>query len=214
MPFARALRDIVHRGESETDLLALIELAGRKGGHPIGYLLYCRIERHKSPGKNETKMIRLDVRSAKEAIQRYWPGSLFTGFDFPGFESEMWRPTTLWLYHVAFVSDRTQCPPGAWEKVGRPRPHRKRQRRLQFGNLGHILSMYERILEALEDYFPFDDDDESDEAVKTAEETAAVQSAVARIRAEMRYKVYKMFPRPLDETGVRLKRELERKREM
>src|SRR3989344_3776840 len=100
--FARKLRYGAHDGEAGASYMALIELAKRKGGVPVGFLLYRQIMQYNYPAENKVEMIRLDVKCAEEAIRRFWPLSKSgAGKEFPGHARPRWEKTTPWLVIVA-----------------------------------------------------------------------------------------------------------------
>jgi hypothetical protein len=179
--FARKLRYGAHDGESGASYMALLELAKKKGGKPVGFVLYLRQIQYahsygyeKYPGSNEVKMIRLKAHSAEEAIVRFWPWEWDYdtyeykpeyGKEFPGWESDRWEKTTLWLDFVAAGGGYEACGFyrdglnkqerlfGRWTRVGTPAPwskHRKKKL-LQFGNLGHILRAHQLSIPALKE---------------------------------------------------------------
>lgn len=233
MPFARRLDYGAHDGEAGASFIALIELAGKKGGKPTGFVLYRRVVQYDYPTESETKMIRLKVATAKEAVKRYGLG----GKEFPGHWDKAWETTTFWLYPVAVGGGYEQFPTGTWVKVGRParRKWRHKKRRLQFGNLGHILLARQTTLRGLEneklklelersfleEVSPGEvDETRIPEANKTSYDALSrelegieaeiefAEAVVARTKAEMRYKVRKMFPKPAGKVPKRLAREL------
>lgn len=150
--FARKLRYGAHDGEAGANYIALIELAKRKGGNPVGFLLYQRIIQYNYPAENRTEMIRLPVKTVEEAIKRFWSSDKEgEGKEFPGFHSKLWQKTTFWLDCVAaggsyerfgYGNDSDGIRPGSWVRVGTPAPWSKRRGRkkpLRFGHPAHII---------------------------------------------------------------------------
>jgi hypothetical protein len=232
--FARKLRYGAHDGDAGAHYFALLELARKKGGRPIGFVLYRRIM---YPDKNRAEMVRLSAKTAEEAVRRFWPSDeRGAGKEFPDHRSDTWQKTTLWLSHVAtgggherfgYKNDRGGIMLGNWARVGTPAPwraaRRKRKKPLQIGNLGHLILVYQvqlhvlleewsvlmRKLSGLEmrdrdddgNFFvPKEDEAEFDEISteigKLDDELDSVRADIARIEAEMRYKVRQMFPEP------------------
>lgn len=229
MPVARRLMYGACDGESGAHFMALVELANKKGGTSIGYVLYCRVVQYQYPAESETKMIRLKADTAEEAIRRYWPGER-TGKEFPGYRSKAWEQTTFWLYSVSVGGGYERFPTGTWVKVGRParRKWRHKKRQLQFGNLGQILAMRQGVLRTLEEeksklegelqilerydeesdqnYLPEDSRQVhllSGQKEKIEEEIEAAEAAISATKEEMRHKVRKLFPKPVDKTPKR-----------
>jgi hypothetical protein len=164
--FARKLRYGACDGEAGASYMALIEIAKKKGGMPVGFVLYFRIIQYNFPAESQTKMIRLDVESAEEAIRRFWPwGKEGAGREFPGFKSERWENTTLWLNHVAAGGGYEGCgynddyrnrkiQRGHWVRVGTPAPWSKRRGRkkpLRFGFPAHIILVDQARIQGLEE---------------------------------------------------------------
>lgn len=160
--FARKLQYGAHDGDAGAHYFALLELARRKGGRPIGFVLYRRIMQDNFPAENLAEMIRLSADTAEEAVKRFWPSDAEgMGNEFPGHRSNRWKKTTLWLSLVAagggyerfgYKNDREGIRPGNWARVGTPAPwakRRKRKKPLQIGNLGHILLAHQAQLHVL-----------------------------------------------------------------
>lgn len=147
--FAKRLEYGAHDGEAGASFMALVEIAKKKGGVPVMFVLYLRIIQYNYPAENETKMLKLTARTAREAVERFWPWGEKRGTDFPGWKSEEWQKTTSWLYHVAVGGGYERFKQGTWVRVGMPAPWSKRRRRshLQFGNLGQLLRAKELELE-------------------------------------------------------------------
>ena len=152
--FARKLRYGAHDGEVGANYIALIELAKKKGGAPVGFVLYRQLIQFNYPAENLTEMIRLSAKTAEEAIKRFWPcwdDKEDTGKEFPGHQSEKWIKTTLWLNFVAvgggyeafgYRHDSKGIRLGRWVRVGTPAPwskRRKNKKPLQFGLPAHII---------------------------------------------------------------------------
>lgn len=201
--FARKLRYGAHDGDAGAHYFALLELARKKGGPPIGFVLYRRIM---FPAESRTEMIRLSAGTAEEAIRRFWPSDeRGAGKEFPGYKSDKWQKTTLWLDPVAtkcfgYKNDHEGVRSGSWVRVGTPAPRSKRRKRkkpLQIGNLGHILFAHkERFhilldekrvltmeLAKLEEY-----DDETDSTYVPIEKHAVfdeISAEVERLDAEI-----------------------------
>ena len=94
--FARKLRYSASDGDGGASYMALIELAKRKGGMPVDFILYLRVIQYNYPAESIIKMIRLEVESAEEAIRRFWPwGKSGAGKEYSGFQSDRWQKTTL-----------------------------------------------------------------------------------------------------------------------
>ena len=164
--FARKLRYGAHDGEAGASYMALIELAKRKNGAPVGFVLYRRIIQYSCSAESKTEMIRLEAESSDQAIRRFWPwGKKRAGNEFPGFNSERWEKTTLWLNHVAAgggyerygydYSYRTgKVHPGDWVRVGTPSPwskRRKKKKPLQFGLPAHVILVDEARIRLIEE---------------------------------------------------------------
>lgn len=150
--FARKLRYGAHDGDAGASYIALLELAKKKGGRPVEFILYRRIMQRYYPNENRNEMIRLKAETAEEAIRRFWPSDEGTGEEFPGNRSDRWKKTTLWLDCVAVGGGYEQFRSGTWVRVGKPSPwsQRRRKRPLQFGNPAHILLVHEARLRELE----------------------------------------------------------------
>ncbi|HQT83118.1 MAG TPA: hypothetical protein PLW99_03150 [Candidatus Paceibacterota bacterium] len=184
--FARKLRYGAHDGEAGASYMALIELAKKKNGRPVGFVLYRRIIQYFYPAESVTEMIRLEVESAEEAIRRFWPwGKQRAGREFPGFNSDRWEKTTLWLNHVAAgggyerygydYSHSGTIRLGDWVRVGTPAPwskRRKKKKPLRFGLPAHIVLVDEarirlveedvsRLMFQLNELESYDDEDDS-----------------------------------------------------
>ncbi|MDE2173534.1 MAG: hypothetical protein KGJ31_03040 [Patescibacteria group bacterium] len=208
--FARKLRYGAHDGEAGANYIALIELARKKGGAPVGLLLYQRIIQYNFPAENRTEMIRLPAKTAEEAIKRFWHSDeKGEGKEFPGFYSKLWQKTTLWLNHVAvgggyegygYRHDSKGIQPGRWVRVGTPASwsrHRKKKRPLQFGLPAHIILVDQARIRGIEE--DIDDlkyklnelesyDDEGDcnyVPEENQEEYEAIESRVAALRCEI-----------------------------
>ena len=162
--FARKLRYGAHDGEAGANYIALIELAKKKGGTPVGLLLYQRIIQYNFPVENRTEMIRLPVKTAEEAVKRFWSSDKEgEGKEFPGFHSKLWQKTTLWLDLVAvgggyerfgYRYDSKGIHIGDWMRVGTPAPWSKRRGRkkpLQFGHLAHIILVDQARIRSIEE---------------------------------------------------------------
>lgn len=162
--FARKLRYGAHDGEAGASYFALLELAKKKGGRPVYFVLYRRVMQFNYPEENQTEMIRIKAKTAEEAVNRFWPSDTEgTGKEFPGLRSKRWKKTTLWLDCVAaggayegfeYNHDHRGIRPGRWARVGTPSPwikRRKKRKSLQFGNIGHILLAKQAQLRGLED---------------------------------------------------------------
>ena len=161
--FARKLRYGAHDGEAGANYIALIELAKRKGGTPVGFLLYQRIIQYNYPAESRTEMIRLPTKTAEQAINRFWfSDGKGMGKEFPGFRSKLWQKTTLWIDHVAvgggyegygYRYDKEGIHPGEWVRVGTPAPWSKRRGRkkpLRFGHPAHIILVDQARIRGLE----------------------------------------------------------------
>lgn len=161
--FARKLRYGACDGDSGASFyFALVELARKKGGRSIGFVLYRRTMFF--PG-NRTEMICLSADTAEEAVRRFWPSNTEgMGSEFPGHGSERWNRTTLWLDSVAAGGGYERfgyenhyeigIRLGGWAKVGTPTLRRERRKRrkkkpLQVGNLAHILVKHQALLHNL-----------------------------------------------------------------
>lgn len=159
--FARKLRYGAHDGDGGAFYFALIELARKKGGRPVGFVLYRRIIDYHNRS-SQAEMIRLVAETAEEAIRRFWPSDAKgMGNEFPGHRSDRWERTTLWLDHVA-AGGGHECLGyedhyergirlGGWAKVGTPTLRLKRRKRrkkkpLQIGNLAHIILKHQAQL--------------------------------------------------------------------
>lgn len=162
--FARKLRYGAHDGESGANYIALLELAKKKGGSPVGFLLYQRIIQYNVPAENRTEMIQLPVETAEEAIRRFWfSDEKGMGKEFPGFQSDRWEKTTLWLDLVAvgggyerfgYRNNSDGIYPGDWVRVGMPAPwsrRRGRKKPLQFGHPAHIILVDRARIRSIEE---------------------------------------------------------------
>lgn len=127
--FARKLEYGAHDDEAGAQFMALLEIAKKKGGRPIEFVLYQRIMQYYYPSENVTRMIRFTATTAEEAIKRFWPWNEGTGKEFPGWESDRWEKTTPWLYPVAVGGSYEGVRPGDWVRVGVPAPWRNRHRK-------------------------------------------------------------------------------------
>lgn len=247
--FARKLRYGACDDDGSAFYFALIELARKKGGRAVGFVLYRRTENFLVGGlnKNRTEMIRLNAETTEEAIRRFWPSDEEgMGSEFPGHGSNRWERSTLWLNLVAtgggyerfgYKNDREGIRLGNWARVGTPAPwakRRKRKKPLQIGNLGHILLAHQARLRPLMeergelqqkllalkttgkygDYVSDDDCEEyelvSGEMEKANDEISLIYADIVRTKAEMRYKVRWLFPKPM---GLIPKRVLRYERE-
>lgn len=243
--FARKLRYGAHDGEEESQYLALIELARRKGGKPVGFILYFRCIRHGCSAEHQTKMIRFKAETAEEAITRFWPWDEGTGKEFPGWESSRWEWTTLWLNRIAaggwfegfgYRNEDGKVRFGTWVKVGMPASWRSRRRKrpLQFGNLAHLILVLRarvrgfedqkmRLDWSLSDLEAYDEKDDClyvpkrnevayievrRQIAKIEREIDSVHADIANKKAEMRYKVHRMFPPPAGTTSKRITRRM------
>lgn len=235
--FVRKLRYGAHDGEAGAHYIALLELAKRKGGTPIEFVLYRRVIQFNYPAEHRTEMIRLKADTAEEAIKRFWLSEgEGTGKEFPGHSSVLWEKTTLWLDLVAtgggyerfgYENINGNVHPGIWVKVGTPAPWSKRRKKkpLQFGNMGHILLARQSLLRGLvseESMLAISASssnlfDEEREGIYAPEFGRRINGAYSRVtkmlesiraeielaeasikatRAEMRYRVRQMFPKP------------------
>jgi len=165
--FARKLRYGAHGGDGGVNYMALLEIAKKKGGRPVEFVLYRRIIQYPYPGNtrrldNRIEMVRLKAATAEEAIKRFWPWDEGTGKKFPGHHSSRWKKTTLWLDSVAvggwyerfgYSDDQGKIQFGTWVRVGTPVPwhSRRRKKRIQFGNPAHIVLARQATIRALKD---------------------------------------------------------------
>lgn len=153
--FARKLRYGAHDGESGAQFMALIALAKKKGGKPVEFLLYQRIIQFYYPAENLNRMVRLKAVSAEEAIRRFWPWGGETGKEFPGWESDQWEKTTLWLYPVAVGGGYEQFASGTWVRATTPNPWsgRRKGARIKACDTACHLRQLETELKYLESQF-------------------------------------------------------------
>jgi hypothetical protein len=163
--FAQKLRYGAHDGEAGAHYIALLALAKKKGGRPIGFILYRRIMHYTAfSGKSRTDMIRLSAETAQEAISRFWPSDAEgRGKEFPGYHSERWEKTTLWLDPVAaggwyesfgYRHDGAGIRPSRWARVAAPAPWSKRRGKkkpLQFGLPAHIILVDRARIRSIEE---------------------------------------------------------------
>ncbi len=152
--FARKLQYGAHDGEESASYMALLELAKKKGGRSIGFVLYRRVIQYRFPNEDRTEMVRLNAETVEEAIKRFWPLGEGIGKEFPGERSDRWEKTTLWIDRVAVGGSYEQFRPGTWVRVGTPVSwlrRRGKKRSLRFGNLGHILLSHQLQLRALKE---------------------------------------------------------------
>ncbi|MEK7662529.1 MAG: hypothetical protein AAB355_03520 [Patescibacteria group bacterium] len=137
--FAHKIAYAAHDGETGASFMALIELAGRKGGTPKGFLLYrCTIQ---YDGKTLPvfEMINLLKPKNSEEAKEFF---IFGGSNkFPGHRSILWRKTSKWLYAVAVGGGYQQHRDGTWVRVARPAPwsKRRKKKRLIVGSASHLL---------------------------------------------------------------------------
>lgn len=206
--YARKLRYGAHDGESGASYMALIELAKKKSGEPVKFVLYQRVIQYNYPSESITQMVSFEVATAEEAIRRFWPWDGGTGKEFPGWESDQWETTTLWLDVVAaggwyerfdYCHDEKGVRLGRWVKVGTPSPWKKRHKKkpLRFGFPAHIILVDEaRIrtieedisdlrfeLNVLESYY--DGSDESYVPEENREEYRRVEGKIETLRDEI-----------------------------
>lgn len=218
MTFARKLQYGAHDGDSGASFMALIEFTKKKGGVPSGFVMYYRIIDYAWPVRNRTMMLRLNATTAHEA-EEFWPWGYGTRGKFPGFGSPLWEKTTRWLDRVALGCE------GMWVRIGSPSPcGARRKKKLQFGNISHILHIKELQLKWLEEESGLselqnelssleeEDEDEckyvpeenrgmhaqlSEELEKIQTELESAEAEIKATKAEMQYMVRQMFPVPL-----------------
>ena len=233
--FARKLRYGANDGENGATFMAFIELAKKKGGKPFAFMLYLYRVRYSDPVEHSVTMIRFKAETAEEAIRRFWPWDEGTGKEFPGWESDRWEKTTLWLYPVAVGGSYERYEIGAWARVPTPNPWAKRHKKkpLQFGNLSHVYLIQQKRLDALveekreleyeirnlnsldydsgREYLAEEDEAEYAQMSAELEELEEqVNLREAEMRAtlqEIRDKVYRMFPGPAGLTPRRVLRQ-------
>jgi hypothetical protein len=133
---------VAYDEETAVHRICLVELAESAGGDLIGFVLYRRVMPHWQggiPTKDRTEMIRLQAKTAEEAIRRFWPERKETGREFPGFKSPLWKPVP--SFNCGAVCDKCeQFRSGTWVPIKTPawaRPPKRRK--LQFGNLADTL---------------------------------------------------------------------------
>lgn len=233
--FARKLRYAAHDGDAGAGFIALIELAKKKGGRPVEFVLYRATEDRKG---NRKEMIRLSAETSEDVIKRFWFLDEGTGEEFPGHESNRWKKTSFWLYPVAVVYERFL--PGTWMRVVMPASRRRRRKKkpLQFGNISHILIVHQARLRGLQheklelefelksEWTPSELEGHDDEDVRNSFQEksevayAEIQEKIAEVeeeinfilktinstKAEMRYRVYQMFPEHANKTPRRVLR--------
>ncbi|MHB8709956.1 MAG: hypothetical protein ACYC6X_00120 [Minisyncoccota bacterium] len=193
--FARKLRYAAYNEDVGSDFIALVELAKKKGGRPVEFVLYRASEGRKG---NRKEMIRLSAETAEDAIKRFWPLDEGTGEEFPGHDSNQWKKTSFWLYLVATVYERLL--PGTWARVGMPRSWRTRKKKpLQFGNLAHILLVHQaRLRGLLHEKLKLENGatyaEIQEKIAEVEEEISFILATIKSTKAEMRYRVYQMFP--------------------
>lgn len=224
--FARKLRYGAHDGEAGAQFMALIEIAKKKWGRPIEFVLYQRIMQYYYPSENITRMIRFTAATAEEAIKRFWPWSEGTGKEFPGWKSERWEKTTLWLYSVAVGGSYEKVRHGDWVRVGRPSlwsKRRKKKKPLRFGHPAHIILVDQARIRSIEEEIDglkyklnelesYDDDNDfkyvpeenlaehdriEEKVTKLMQEIFSIKAKAQALREEMRAEAYRMFPIPL-----------------
>lgn len=140
---------------NETSFVALIEIAKKKGGKPIKFILYRYAMNYGA------EMI--DFGNNKKKAKKYFPYGpvvfeeeidVISGGDcsyLPKTRKNLWKKTTGWLYEVAIGGGYEIHSSGDWIKVGRPAIWKKHRRKmcLRFGELGHILLVNELRLRNL-----------------------------------------------------------------
>lgn len=226
--FARKLRYGAHDGEAGAHFAALLEIARRKGGKPVGFVLYRYIRQYFCPEENRSEMIHIEAQTAEEAVKRFWPPP-----------TKGWEKTTLWLYAVSVGGGYEIFPGGTWVKIGRPafRAKRRRKKPLRFGNVSHIHHIHaerlcnlqrelqklsredaedipsiELVVGAREAFFFTAQGASERRAVAIAaltEQVAVALRAVNNTKAEMQQVVRRKFPEPL---GITPKRSLPKKK--
>lgn len=137
----------------ENEFVSLIEIAAKKGGEPIKFVLY----RYNSYFKPE--MVEFGPGLKKDAKKAFPYGPIIYEDvpeneiveELPRPRKNPWQKTTKWLYKVGAGGGYQICPKGTWIKIGRPAPWKKRRRklRLKIGELGHILLLKKRRIEVL-----------------------------------------------------------------
>lgn len=223
--FARKLRYAAYDGDAGGGFMALIELAKKKGGRPVEFVLYRWAQ---YPNNERSEMIRLSAATAEEAIKRFWFLDEGTGKEFPGHESDRWKKTSFWLYSVAVGGSYERVSSGTWVRVGMPAPWKKRRKKrplqLQFGNSAHILLVHYARLRGLEheklalefDLIGIPGNETAyaqvqEQVEEIKEEIVSILATINSTKAEMRYRVYQMFP---EIAGITPRRVLRKQHEL
>ena len=166
-------------------------------------------------------MFRFTAKTSEEAIKNFWPGENGDGKEFPDYDGSGWRRTTYWLapvavggYHDSYRYDEKGFRVGAWMKICKPSPWsrrrvRKKKKPLQIGNPAHMIIVKRleiRKLEEEKDEISYRVDhadlwtDEYYSLVKEVQrlegEIDSLSFQIKLLNDEMRYKVYRMFPKP------------------
>lgn len=161
--FARKLRYCAGGDEAGMHYVALVEVARKKGGRPVLFVLYRRVVQFNYWREDKTEMCRLGARTADDAVTRFWPSDIEkTGKDFPGWRGQHWEKTTLWLDVVGeggayercgYRDDESGAQYGRWTKVGTPAPWSRRRKRKvpRFGDISHRLPELRARIRELED---------------------------------------------------------------
>lgn len=138
---------------SEDGFAALIEIARKKGGKPLKYILY------RYNGGNSREMIEFKPEEKKLAEKSFPFGPIIYDEELlkNGLPKHMcrinpWKRTTHWLFDVAVGGGYEVHPHGTWAKVGLPAPRKtsRKGKSLRFGNLGQILAIKKELLKKLE----------------------------------------------------------------
>lgn len=193
--------------------VALIEIAKKKGGRPIKFVLY-RYGFHSFSRGQIFEMIKFDCSQEDDARENFPYGPVVyedpimefeKNLDFPKYmrRKNIWLKTTDWLYDVAVGGGYQLHPDGSWVKVGRPWRWKDRQKKkrkvLRFGELGHIYKVYEYILENLReercglDVSVYDDfgnvieEYQSKELEEINEEISRIEEKLNGLKEEMKY---------------------------
>lgn len=129
---------------SPCSFVALLEIARKKGGKAIKFILY-RYSMNEKP-----QMIECD--SLKKAIKLFPYGSVPSEDELLGTTTKsLWKDTSRWLYQAGAGGAYEVFPKGSWVKIGRYKKRKRKKFIPRFGELGHILKLHKEALEKLEE---------------------------------------------------------------
>lgn len=131
--FAKKIRYGACDGDEGSCFVALLELAKRKGGKPIKFILY-----RYATWKKKPEIIEVFSREESEKL-------------FPYGRDDLWKRSSRWLFNVSVGGGYQIIPKNVWIKIGRARPRKKRRSLLKFGELSHIYKVKQQFICFLED---------------------------------------------------------------